>query len=448
MLRRSDVARWTGRLALTLCAWAASSSLALAADGPKPGDRIDRDTWQKAEGLLPPEILRHYREGEYANPVVEWKEGSYHWSPEFREQSAANRGKFDVDADGGIVEKATGKQPARIYGYPFPDVQPTDPQAALKILWNYFYITLSFGNLHAESQVNWVSPTGLERRTDQDVRFFYYDGQVESESPENPQNLQSQQLIVARKPNDLNGTAALAWRSRDPKKRDSAWAFVPALRRVRSVSPSNRSDGFLGSDMSQDDGPFFDGKPEDFTWTFKGEVEQLRFVDPLSLEGKSNSKWQPGGGWRAFWPEDLKMLGYQDSDWKGVAWAPISGALAKRKFYVIEGIPKDQYYLFGRIELFIDKETFQGAWNRKFDWKGELLTSMQVMAFDLQPYTRPDGRVDYIQGSNMAFQAAENVKANRATVAGLKSSPNAAFDVRAPFSANEFTVDALSRVGK
>ena len=48
----------------------------------------------------------------------------------------------------------------------------------------------------------------------------------------------------------------------------------------------------------------------------------------------------------------------------------------------------------------------------------------------------------------MAFQAAENVKANRATVAGLKSSPNAAFDVRAPFSANEFTVDALSRVGK
>ncbi|NJR44255.1 hypothetical protein HC761_02160 [bacterium] len=36
---------------------------------------------------------------------------------------------------------------------------------------------------------------------------------------------------------------------------------MPALRRVRAVSPANRSDGFLGSDMSQDDGPFFDGKP-------------------------------------------------------------------------------------------------------------------------------------------------------------------------------------------
>ena len=67
----------------------------------------------------------------------------------------------------------------------------------------------------------------------------------------------------------MNGTAALTWRYRDASKRDSAWTYVPALRRVRAVTPSNRSDGFLGSDMSQDDGPFFDGKPEDFTWKLK-----------------------------------------------------------------------------------------------------------------------------------------------------------------------------------
>ena len=84
-------------------------------------------------------------------------------------------------------------------------------------------------------------------------------------------------------PADLNGTAALTWRYRDSEKRDSSWAYVPALRRVRAVSPANRSDGFLGSDMSQDDGQFFDGKPEDFTWTLKGDSDQLRFVDPLSF---------------------------------------------------------------------------------------------------------------------------------------------------------------------
>ena len=34
--------------------------------------------------------------------------------------------------------------------------------------------------------------------------------------------------------------------------------LVPALRRVRAVSPANRSDGYLGSDISGDDGFFFD----------------------------------------------------------------------------------------------------------------------------------------------------------------------------------------------
>ena len=66
-------------------------------------------------------------------------------------------------------------------------------------------------------------------------------------------------------PADLNGTArAHAGATAIPAKRDSTWAYVPALRRVRATSPANRSDGFLGSDESQDDGQFFDGKVEDF----------------------------------------------------------------------------------------------------------------------------------------------------------------------------------------
>jgi len=46
-------------------------------------------------------------------------------------------------------------------------------------------------------------------------------------------------------PADLQGTAALNYRFHDPKKRDAAWVYVPALRRVRAVSPANRSDGYL-----------------------------------------------------------------------------------------------------------------------------------------------------------------------------------------------------------
>ena len=256
-----------------------------AGGGLHAGMVLDQSNWQLADGLLPPEILDHYKTGGYANPIVDWPLGTFNWPPDFKAATEKNAGQFKISDQGTVVLNSTGEQPPYILGFPFPIIDAKDPQAATKILWNYFYLTWYYGNLRAQSQVNWVQPHAMERRTDQDVRFKRYDGVPEHDRGPNPDNFNSQFLTVADTPADLAGTAALSWRYRDPTKRDSAWAFVPALRRVRAVSPANRSDGFLGSDMSQDDGPFFDGKPEDFTWTLKGETEVLRIVDPLNLQG-------------------------------------------------------------------------------------------------------------------------------------------------------------------
>jgi hypothetical protein len=115
----------------------------------------------------------------------------------------------------------------------------------------------------------------------------------------------------------------------------------------------------------------------------------------------------------------------------------------------VEGKPKDRYYLYGRIELYIDKVTYQGAWNRKFSWQGELLNTLQVMGTgSTKPFKRPDGKVDYLGSSNMAFQCAENIKGNQATVAGIKSDPKGGFDLRVTFPPSLFDVNSLSRFGK
>ncbi|HWP64949.1 MAG TPA: outer membrane lipoprotein-sorting protein [Candidatus Limnocylindria bacterium] len=428
-----------------VCALAAAGR---AADALKPGDTLGPDNWQKAEKLLPPEILAHYKAGEYVNPINDWPENVFTWPTDFAAASKANEGTFTLGAHGEVVEKTTGKQPEWILGFPFPTIDPKDPTAGAKILWNHLYRTWYFGNGYNESQVNWVKPQGLERRIDVLALFNYFDGLPERERPkENPHNFQAQELTVVRSPADVNGTAALTWRYRNPEKRDASWTFVPALRRVRAISPANRSDGFLGSDMCQDDGPFFTGKPEDFTWKLTGEVQQLRLVDPLNLEGKSGNEWLPSGGWRAVWP-DMPYIGYMDPNWKGIAWAPRTAGLAERRFYVVEGVPKDRYYLFGKLELYIDAVSFQGAWNRKFDWKGELVNSFQVMAWNPHELKRPDGTSDFVQGSNQAFQTVEAVKLRRATVAGIKSSPKANFDGRITFRQGEFDLDTLSRYGK
>ncbi len=413
----------------------------------EPGTRLSEQNWQLAEGLLPPEILNHYKEGGYANDIVSWPVDYYVWPPDFVAGSEANKGRYDVNDVGGIIDKKTGEQPEYLIGFPFPEIDEKDPKAAVKVLWNYFYRTWYFGSFRAESQLNWIKKEGLERRTDIISSFMFYDGVPADEKVDNPNNLQSQFLSVVVSPADLNGTAALAWRYRDSGKRDSAWSFVPALRRVRAVSPANRSDGFLGSDMSQDDGPFFDGKPEDFTWTLKGKKDELRFVDPLNLKDQKEFVQQPDGSWRAMWP-DLPFLGYMDKDWTGYGWASRTGALAVRPHYIIEGIPRDKYYFYGKLELHIDAVTFQGAWHRKFSWKDELINNMQVMSFIPTTIETPEGKTIYVQGSQMAYQCAENVKREQATVAGIKSSPRAGFDLRYKFNPTVFDMTSLSRQGK
>ncbi len=419
----------------------------VAGEELKPGMILNQQTWQLADGKLPPEILKHYKEGDYINPIVAWPKDFFVWPEDFFEATKANEGKYDIGAEGQVIEKATGKQPAYVLGFPFPTIDENDPNAASKVIWNFFYRTWYFGNATNESQVNWVNRRGLERRTDVVASFRYFDGVPVADREENPLNLLNQFLTVVKTPVDLNGTAALSWRYRDPTKRDSSWSFVPALRRVRAVSPANRSDGFLGSDMSQDDGPFFDGKPEDFSWTLKGSKDMLRIIDPLSLENKANLEWLEDGGWRAQWP-DLPFIGYMKEGWEGVPWASATGALALRPHWVLEAVPKDKYYLYGKMEIYIDQITYQGSWNSKYSWKGELLNTYQVMNFIPKEVTRPDGTKDWVQGSSMAFQCAENIKRDQATVAGIKSSPRSGFDSNIEFDDNYFEMSTLNRFGK
>jgi len=159
-----------------------------------------------------------------------------------------------------------------------------------------------------------------------------------------------------------------------------------------------------------------DGVPETVASTDQRAVnfdrEQYRIVDPDSIAGKCQRRALPGGGWRTVSINNDRSVGFMVEGWDGVAWAPTAGALAKRKFWVIEGVPKDKYYLYGRIELWIDDQSWQGAWNRKFSWQNELLNVYQVMGFASADFNDKER----FWGSTQGFQCSENIKAERATV--------------------------------
>jgi len=54
-------------------------------------------------------------------------------------------------------------------------------------------------------------------------------------------------------PPDVKGTGFLSWSYWNEDKDDDQWLYLPALRKVRRISASNKGDYFMGTDFTYDD---------------------------------------------------------------------------------------------------------------------------------------------------------------------------------------------------
>ena len=414
----------------------------------RDGDVLGPANWEAAKGLLPDEILEHYRRGEYRNRITDLAGPGVvdiQNPPDFRNASRGNRGRYAIAPSGAIVDAKTGGQPAHIVGLPFPDVDPRTPQAGAQILWNHFYAMYYRGDCHFLTEIVMLSPKGPERRVTTDVRMRMSDGSPESAGRPNPENVFLQTIAEIVSPVDLAGTVSLSWRFRDPGRRDALWTYVPGTRRARQVNPLNRSDGFMGSDLSIDDGPFFDGKPEDFAMRLVERSEQLVLMDPFSLKGEAEVVAVQGGGWRTVW-KDVPRIGADDPGWTGLPWAPVTAVLVRRPVWIVEATPKDPNYLYGRIVLRFDAETYHGSWASKYDHAGTLLNTYQVSN---GAFVTPDGGRTYVSSGGIAVQTAENFQFKRATVTLFPPrNPSNPADWRVPLGPELFEIDVLTRLGR
>ena len=415
-----------------------------------PGTLIGPDTAAQAEGLLPQEFLERYRKGEWKHPVALPKPGTLLMDPEWLAAGKENVGKFTISDEGSIRDVTTGKQPTFIWGIPFPNIDPKDPKAGYKIAWNFFYQSYILGDDENLVSLVWVDHGGPGRQLKTNVIQKFFDGQKPFRLPkENPLNLLFQQFVQVKFPADVEGTVSLTWRYRDTR-RDSNWAYVPALRRVRQVSPSNRSDGSFGSDMSQDDGSYFDGKPEDFEWKVVGEGEELFLFDKGSVvDGVEDIRPLPKGGWRAVY-QDKPHFNFEKPEFKSdkslFAWAPVQDryVLVKRPVWIVEVTPKDRYYLYGKLILRFDKENWFGSYNSKYDWQGNVLNS--YLPLHGAWFKKGD---DYRGYSAGGFTLSQNFKMDRASASySYGNDASVPADSFIPIAADQFDVNALAKSGR
>src|SRR4029077_16965913 len=310
-----------------------------------PGDKITDQNIDKVKDLVSPGMEWVIKHG-WPMSIVETKR--IEWPKAYKEATEKYSGQVKLSPDGLNVLNY-------VAGLPFPNIDPKDPQIALKVMWNwgYTYLTtddVDLRNFDADTgAVADHGPMTVERHflLDHFRRLFWTGRLYVDPKPEklNPNGYRAQQgLSPVLETFELKGVGALGNRYVSPDKQDDSWLYLPSLRRVRRLSTAQRSDALFGQDTDVDSYYGYAGQVGWMEWKYLGERDLLAAVHAKNFP----VKWHEKVDW-AF-----------DEVWE------------KRHVYALEGVSKLPQYAYGKRVLFIDKETWGIPYTDIYDRSGEL----------------------------------------------------------------------------
>ena len=331
-------------VALLLAAAAATVALPARAD-VQPGDVITKANIDKVKDLVSPGIEWCVKHG-MTMKIVPYKK--VEWDKGYREATEKYSGQVKLAPDGRSLI-------GHVAGMPFPNIDPNDPQIALKIMWNFDYRPyrtddLDLRNFDSDTGPVGDSPMQIERHFLLDhLRTLWYTNRIyvdpKPDLPNTDGVRSKQSLHPILEPFDLKGVGESGIRYVNPDRQDDTWLYMPSLRRVRRLSSAQRSDALFGQDTDVDSYDGYAGQVPWFDWKYLGDKEMLGSFHSEAFPTKACE----GAG-------DFIFC----DTWE------------KRKVYVVEGVPKLPQYAYGKRLLFIDKETYYIPYTDIFDRSGQL----------------------------------------------------------------------------
>lgn len=403
----------------------------------KPGEKYTKENAEKIKGLLPDSVAKWVKEG-YITIQTGNVEYPFKGPKQFQQASAANEGKFSVDKGGNLIDKS-GKHPDFLSGLPFPKIDQSDPQAGVKIMWNFYFQQFWLSSTRYTYDITWVSMKEFERKFGGAWERLFYTGRHDGPIP-NPDRVDFKDMISVGYPYDVAGIATLLWRNKSTQ--DQLWSYAPALRRIRQLSPSNSSDAFLGSDISNDDALGFRGKIQTFNWKLIGTQKILAPFAGNKPTPLTYSKAYKG--WTTDKNSPYIKYGYDYKDWKGAAWAPMNVIWDLRPVYVLEGMPKDPYYNFGRTTIYLDQESYS-VYCKVVDDRAGTYWKTLLMGFN---WVYAPGKEDVLSNWIVLFHIVYDSKSMHATVThtGVDNPPTVF--ASESMKNNDFAMNSLLKFGK
>ncbi|MBI5895808.1 MAG: DUF1329 domain-containing protein [Desulfobacterales bacterium] len=362
--------------------WKVKQDEMFAKIGLKPGDKIDTSNWEKVKDLLPFSVAAWVKKGDLPITIGEYK---FDASPDeaWKKASAANAGKYDVDQTGALIDAQTKKIPDYVFGEPFPVIEENDPNAGVKLIWNYDLKKARVGTWHTNFGMEWIGRNGFEKKIVGNYLVYYYNCRPDGPQ-DNPNQYMELSLFPVVEPYDVQGLVQLN-RKFISDKQDDVYAYIPAIRRVKKLSGANRSDPSVGSDFILDDSNGWSGKNTTMKWKFIEKTTVLVPQVDWNMEAPLTAMKQSDGSWLVEGSKTPPTEGYNDPNWKGAPWFPMNIKWAPREVYVVEAEAKDPYYSYGKCTYYIDRSMgicFKIIYNKAREYWKTLLTLPMIVDYN------------------------------------------------------------------
>ncbi len=356
---------------------------ALARADVSPGDVVTPANRAAVKGLVPDEIYPFTIESFDALELKIVATGDYPTHPKYLEATTKYACTANLDAQGRLSDYVAGQ--------PFPysewakkatnhkcDLTPDDPQFAQKLAWNVNYrwqggsgLNLphwGFSNMRNQGKETWRIAEGEYRRT-----YFSHRADLLPETSELEKGtpVEWAEFFDVKTPFDLRGTMFLLYRYTAQGREDDTWAYIPALRRVRRIAATQKSDSLLGTEFTLEDFYIFAGYVWDHQWEFKGEKTVLGPMDSgrtcfPSVISKTEAVRDTG----------MERLGTRD-EWFSCPFGPY-GALPyageswqKRTAFQLDDVPKQKGHPYSRKMIWYDRETMMPIYSIMYDRAGQ-----------------------------------------------------------------------------
>ena len=277
-----------------------------------------------------------------------------------------------------------------VAGRPFPVVDPDDPKAAVKIMWNFnrtSYFSDDLGVHLPDADTGAYFKDADDKAVYQVERHFTVDwsrnlryfGRLHHDPrpiiANNPDQVFNKQgFFPLIEPFDLKGVGTVSFRYVDPTRQDDTWLYTPTIRRVRRLSSAQRSDALFGQDIDLDSFGGYAGQIPWFDWKLIGKKPMLASLHGQNLPPK-------------VCPNDGGVTYCEDWELRPNMW-------------IVEGRARLQGYAYSKRVIYVDDEAQMIPYSDLFDQNEEL---WKVVLINIRSSNRPNPKIDFTYPEERMF---------------------------------------------